>query len=1177
MIQQVVSATEANSVAVDVLKIALAAQRINLFAGVCYTWQDVPQYGRSMISVVMVLLVDVRVCALLPGAALLTTPYTPLLLACTAVLTGEERGLQTIIYRNVSGQIDYALEKSAAMQSGIVRSLGILQHYQGDQLLGLDSPSVQHEDIAALVQQITVDAPLARQQCAARTVELSACRQTFLNIQDTAQRVALRATERGLASDKLSTIHLLLLAEQVLTLGSSISDARSRVGFALAEFPHLTLETREQLSEAVGSVSALWDLTMTNVEDILDGQHDLMLTGGLAAARMVARTPGNSTRPIALDDVVEAWFGPLSDSVMASLDVQQSIMEAADGRSEASERDMLERVAWIVVTGGLLLVMSLGLLLRWVTLERQRLERLKTIEFMRTGMLRYICHEVRNPLTGIVGGLQLFERHKLDADTRDILDSMDKCAAAINGVVDRSLRMDDFMSADSSGLMLQPLQVSIMLRDLLQQFKYTKGVSMAASVAAGVPNILMLDDARMRAVIVNGLTNSLKQSKPLRGKGKKLETAAAASAGAGAAAGAGSASAATVHVSNPDALTSSMHQEIQASITIAVWQLTPAEVRARKLGRPAPPHGRVAANVFAQELRIANSNTVSPCGTPQQISSQTGLQGSSTLAAGAAAADAGPATAALPPPPPSIVVPLVSRGVEMMTLVPSCADSRPRASTTATTALHGVTLHQDATLHETESSAPAPATTTASYTAIPVTESGGNMDASSSVSRSQAHHFPTAGESAEPTPCSLAPPMQQSGSTHSDVEQHTMPWAINKPTLPNEATAPSQSSGGFRASAAQAMGQPSTVGSEAGYSGSLSELALASPVWLCVQVADHGDGLPDGCNLDRLLQLRVTSGDRGTSGLGLYVSSCMATSMGGQLQLRNRDDGVRGAVLELLVPVFPTAHSAMLATSLTLKGSVTTASDSALGGPASGTLLESPFPFPSTHGPMLSRSSRGSSRGSRSRYQSYHSRYTASRQALSPICSSQGSEGRASEDTARSPAGVPSYCTDASPAGLAPSPPIGTVLLCDDDAINRRMAERMLKREKWDVITATDGDELLGTWTAHKDVVTAIVTDIIMIRKDGIEAAGELRAAGYTGPLIAMTGNVLPDDLHRYLAAGFDGALAKPLRVADFADFTAYVQRLLSGADATGSDTPASQGSQFVAFPPSPAPHSRIE
>ena len=33
MIQQVVSSTEANAVAVDVLKIALAAQRINLFAG----------------------------------------------------------------------------------------------------------------------------------------------------------------------------------------------------------------------------------------------------------------------------------------------------------------------------------------------------------------------------------------------------------------------------------------------------------------------------------------------------------------------------------------------------------------------------------------------------------------------------------------------------------------------------------------------------------------------------------------------------------------------------------------------------------------------------------------------------------------------------------------------------------------------------------------------------------------------------------------------------------------------------------------------------------------------------------------------------------------------------------------------------------------------------------------
>ncbi|MFK3865242.1 hybrid sensor histidine kinase/response regulator [Pseudoalteromonas rhizosphaerae] len=85
---------------------------------------------------------------------------------------------------------------------------------------------------------------------------------------------------------------------------------------------------------------------------------------------------------------------------------------------------------------------------------------------------------------------------------------------------------------------------------------------------------------------------------------------------------------------------------------------------------------------------------------------------------------------------------------------------------------------------------------------------------------------------------------------------------------------------------------------------------------------------------------------------------------------------------------------------------------------------------------------------------------------------------------------------------------------------------------------------LLQTWGLEPDIANngaeavemALVNDYQLIIMDmqmpvmgGLEATQMLRHAAYDGPIIALTANVMKDDVNTYLQAGCDEALAKPI------------------------------------------------
>jgi CheY-like chemotaxis protein/HPt (histidine-containing phosphotransfer) domain-containing protein len=109
------------------------------------------------------------------------------------------------------------------------------------------------------------------------------------------------------------------------------------------------------------------------------------------------------------------------------------------------------------------------------------------------------------------------------------------------------------------------------------------------------------------------------------------------------------------------------------------------------------------------------------------------------------------------------------------------------------------------------------------------------------------------------------------------------------------------------------------------------------------------------------------------------------------------------------------------------------------------------------------------------------------------------------------------------------------LLLVEDNAVNRELAIRLLKKRGHEVVVATNGREALDLLDAGVfSRFDAVLMDVQMPEMDGMEATAAIRARertlGTHLPIIGVTAHAMKGDRERCLDGGMDGYVSKPIR-----------------------------------------------
>ena len=106
------------------------------------------------------------------------------------------------------------------------------------------------------------------------------------------------------------------------------------------------------------------------------------------------------------------------------------------------------------------------------------------------------------------------------------------------------------------------------------------------------------------------------------------------------------------------------------------------------------------------------------------------------------------------------------------------------------------------------------------------------------------------------------------------------------------------------------------------------------------------------------------------------------------------------------------------------------------------------------------------------------------------------------------------------------------LLLVEDNLVNQKLAMRLLQKMGHEVALAVNGKQ--ATEMVEREKFDVVLMDIQMPVMSGLEATHIIRASKNPQvrrlPIVAMTANAMAGDAEKYLEAGMDGYISKPIR-----------------------------------------------
>jgi CheY-like chemotaxis protein len=119
------------------------------------------------------------------------------------------------------------------------------------------------------------------------------------------------------------------------------------------------------------------------------------------------------------------------------------------------------------------------------------------------------------------------------------------------------------------------------------------------------------------------------------------------------------------------------------------------------------------------------------------------------------------------------------------------------------------------------------------------------------------------------------------------------------------------------------------------------------------------------------------------------------------------------------------------------------------------------------------------------------------------------------------------------------------VLVVEDNDMNMQLVEYLLEEGGYQIVKAASGEEALAT-ARNGEPVDLILMDIHLPGIDGLSVIREMKADPQTGgiPILALTAHAMRGDKDRFLEAGCDGYISKPIDVKTFlTSIKSYLRR----------------------------------
>ena len=108
------------------------------------------------------------------------------------------------------------------------------------------------------------------------------------------------------------------------------------------------------------------------------------------------------------------------------------------------------------------------------------------------------------------------------------------------------------------------------------------------------------------------------------------------------------------------------------------------------------------------------------------------------------------------------------------------------------------------------------------------------------------------------------------------------------------------------------------------------------------------------------------------------------------------------------------------------------------------------------------------------------------------------------------------------------------ILIAEDNEKNIKLFRDVLQLSGYETLEASTGEQVIELATRHTPDL--VLMDIRLPGTDGLEALRRLREDERTAdiPVVALTAQAMAGDRERFLEAGFNGYVSKPVNIVEF-------------------------------------------